>query len=188
MTVPADFPADIGVLSDGSIVYGSNWNLLRDQVLAVESPPMAKYYRNAGVGISNASWQTAFGNVTSSTGVAYDNAAIGAVGSPLTIPTGGVYKLVGSLEFAAASAGTIRSIRFNVNSGAVYLGREDKPPLGSGNSVFVATESVWIFNAGDQIILEAYQDSGGTLNIAPDVSATLPDAGSLAVTWIGLGT
>lgn len=188
MSVPTDFPADVGVLSDGTIVYGSNWNLMRDQILALCSPPAAKYYRAAGVGIATATWTSVFGSVTGTTPVAYDNAGFGTSGSPLTMPLGGVYRLTANFEFAAASGGNIRSIRFNVNSGAVYLGRSDHAPTGASQSCFVEASTQWIFNAGDQVIVEAYQDSGGSLNVSPDVTASQPDAGSFAITWIGLGT
>lgn len=81
----------------------------------------------------------------------------------MTIQTSGKYYLMGYLNFASNSAGG-RFIRFFLNNTTQLMG-VTSTPLGGGLGTSMDVAMEFEFTAGDFITLQAYQTSGGALNV-----------------------
>lgn len=82
--------------------------------------------------------------------------------SRFTAPVTGLYLMVGHIDWAASAVG-IRQILLRINGGT-YLVYEVKAPT-AGGLASVAFATLRQLTAGDYVEAEAYQNSGGSLNV-----------------------
>ena len=100
--------------------------------------------------------------------------------SRITFTTGGLYLLVGHIEFAANATGyRLASIRWQ---NTTTLAVQTTKPHGTFADRLTVT-CVYGFGAGEWVELRAFQDSGGSLN----VNSTANFSPELSATWIGRG-
>lgn len=172
-------------LSAGYTVQGSDWNnSAYANMLFLYDGPMAKYHATADQGIAS--------GTTGWTGRAFqvvdwDTDGIGpglnSTGQ-FTIQTAGIYLWVATFRFAAATGGSTRSGRLNLNSGTL-IGQTDVTLLSStltANGVVTARE---YHNSGDVVILELMQDSGASLT---NLGSVAPLGYSVSCRWDGPGS
>lgn len=137
----------------------------------------AKAYRSSNVSLAN----NTFSNVSFNAQEYDTDAFFAPTSTNITIPAGlaGYYSIQGSIEYAANGTGT-RFARINLNgTGLTFMF------LTFGVSIFTQTVNVSaVVNlaVGDVITLEAYQNSGGALNI---LGAAVPSRTWLAITFLG---
>lgn len=149
----------------GNVLTASQLNTnLRDNIawIATDSPA-ARAYK------SSAFSHTSTGNALSITldSERFDNAAVHDTSSNtsrMTIPasSGGKYLCGGSVEFAANATGH-RVLSMYVNA-TTYTATQTVPAI-SGSVVTIAICTVWSFAAADYAEMQAFQNSGGNLNV-----------------------
>lgn len=101
--------------------------------------------------------------------------------SRLTCVTPGVYDIVGHAEFASNATGA-RVLRVLLN-GATPIAVQTNPAL-SGNVHRLSVAAQYRLAAGDYVELQAFQNSGGALN----VNASANHSPEFGMTWLGYGT
>lgn len=90
----------------------------------------------------------------------------GANPTRITIVTAGLYFIAARTRFAGSAGGSQRQVRINVNGSNVESG--DTLPLGT-LATSVSTSVFLVLAAGAYVEMQAYQESGGALNV--DVSS-----------------
>lgn len=81
----------------------------------------------------------------------------------LTFPVAGIYQVGAAIYWTANSTG-IRTMRIMVNGGTALAYTEFNAGAVSGPGLIINT--IYSFAAGDYVTFDAYQTSGGSLNIA----------------------
>lgn len=130
-------------------------------------PPMVSLRRNTAQSITNASWS----NNLSWNSEVIDTDGAWAAGTPtqIIIPRSGNWGLRSVMRFESNATG-IRGVRFVVD-GVVPDGCELQFPTLAAGFRPSGTLSVFLpLTAGDIIIVNAYQNSGGALDTAVAVS------------------
>lgn len=129
---------------------------------------LASAYHNANQSIANTTWTTlALNSENADTQAMHDNSTNN---SRITIQRGGAYAGAGRVVFAASAAGAMRGGRAIVNgSTTAIVGAAQPPPVGGSFYAVVGFPILpRTYSAGDYIQLQAYQDSGGSLNAIAD--------------------
>ena len=128
----------------------------------------ASVYHNANQSIPAAAWTTlAFNSESVDTAVMHDNSTNN---SRITIKKAGVYVGFGVIPFAGSGAGSVRAGRA-IQNGVAVVGNEQGPPVsGTINTVLVVPIPPSIYALNDYVQLQAYQDSGGSLNALYDAA------------------
>lgn len=120
-------------------------------------------YHNTTESISSATWTSASLNSEDyDVGTMHDTVTNN---SRITVPTngGGLYLITASVSFAANATG-IRSTRIRKN-GSTLLLQGTSSTIGGSITPLIPLSTVASLNATDYIEVQAYQDSGGALNI-----------------------
>lgn len=120
-------------------------------------------YHNTTESISSATWTSASLNSEDyDVGTMHDTVTNN---SRITVPTngGGLYLITASVSFAANATG-IRSTRIRKN-GSTLLLQGTSSTIGGSITPMIPLSTVASLNATDYIEVQAYQDSGGALNI-----------------------
>lgn len=90
----------------------------------------------------------------------------GAIGRPgggvLEVPTRGIYAIQASIMFSGSSAGSLRMAQLKINGSTMMQDRRE--PL-SGYGTTCHTHYLALMNPGDQVRMDAYQNSGSGLAI-----------------------
>lgn len=99
----------------------------------------------------------------------FDNAAMHSTSSNtdrITIPTGGggKYLIGGATAFAAAAGGTSRITGIGIN-GITTFAAAQSGYFGAGLTTYISVFTSYAVSAADYVVLPAYQDTGGSLNI-----------------------
>ena len=99
--------------------------------------------------------------------VRFDNATCWNAALPkrLYAPIGGLYSLWSYAVWASNAAG-LRYLTFRINGSAYIDVTDNKIPL-NGDSTRQTINGMWPLNGGDYIEVEAFQTSGGNLNVTP---------------------
>ena len=164
----------------GTVLTAAQLNTdVRDNIawMATDSP-IARAYNNAAFS------HTSTGNALSVTlnSERFDNAALHDTSSNtsrMTIPSGGGGKYLcgGSVEFASNATGH-RVLSMYVNA-TTYAATQTVPAV-SGSVVTIAICTVWSFSAADYAEMQAFQNSGGNLN----VNATTSYSPEFWIQWL----
>jgi len=98
----------------------------------------------------------------------------------ITIPTGlgGLYLIVGSVTFVSNASG-VRQVYLVETGGTVSYGRLLLSPT-NGDGTTLSIGAIGEFSAGDYFVANAFQTSGGSLNMIGALNDT-----SLGVYWLG---
>jgi hypothetical protein len=100
--------------------------------------------------------------------------------SRLVAPIAGVYAITANVPWRASGGGTQRYVSIRPNGGTIDIATNQVPPVGSASQFTVQTlTSQTRLNAGDYVEVKVLQDSGGTLNVANNVS--------FQMTWLAPG-
>lgn len=147
--------ARMGVMEDG--IYDAHYR------------PTVRAFNSANIAVGSASW-------TSLTfdSEAFDNATMHSTSSNtsrLTSTVSGIYLVGATVHFAANATGT-RQLRLYQN-GATVVARNATSSTLSG-SVVTVLEITALVNlpSGNYVEVQAYQDSGGSLNVAFESGAS----------------
>lgn len=171
------------ILAAGYTVQASDWNTsVYNDVTYLYDPPMAKYHATADQGIASATWSARTFQAAD-----WDTDGIGPglnTSGIFTIQTAGIYHCLGTWRFSPASGGTLRSGRLNVNSGTL-IAYQDVPFTSGTQTANGVVSARQLFNVGDTLILELYQDSGASL---ANTGSVTPLGYSLSVRWEGPGS
>lgn len=163
----------------GTVLTASFLNTnVRDNIawLATDSPS-CRAYNNANISISNGVL-----TVVTLNSERYDNAAVHSTASNtsrFTIPTGGAgkYVFLGNITYATNGTG-VRAANALLN-GATTITRNT---TASAAAAIYGTElsfcTVYALSAADYVEMQAFQSSGGALNVESNPNAT-PEAGVL---------
>lgn len=81
--------------------------------------------------------------------------------------TAGKYVLTASVSFAAAAGGNRRLVRFDYSDGGGTRALSSVFHAGDAIIAYVNISAHHHFAAGDSVDLDAWQDSGGALNVTP---------------------
>jgi len=94
---------------------------------------------------------------------AYHSTAVNT--TRLTVPAGldGIYSLAGAVEFAANATG-VRLLRIRLN-GATIIANIVQNAAGGGNTTPITIATLYQLAVGDFVELQAFQTSGGNLNV-----------------------
>jgi hypothetical protein len=92
----------------------------------------------------------------------YDPTAIGGANG-FTIAYAGVYRIGAGVRWAANATG--QRVLYLLLNGATFIRINGQAAIAGGNPTDMGIEAEYQFAAGDTISLQAFQDSGGALNI-----------------------
>ncbi len=86
--------------------------------------------------------------------------------SRLTVPTGyaGWYTIAGHATFAASGAGSTRVLAISLNAAATLLAAQ-RAPFSAAITTHITVGTAYYLSAADYVELQAYQDTGGNLNV-----------------------
>jgi hypothetical protein len=142
-------------------------------------PPACRVYNNANIATVNATDKLLTFNTESYDPLGMHDLVTNT--SRITIAVAGLYVVTGAAQFAGNATG-FRQLGLIVNNFATFLNFVNAPVNSAGASTkLVVTDTVKL-NVGDYIELDAYQTSGGALNV--ELFGTTP---SLSAVWIGRG-
>jgi parallel beta-helix repeat protein len=136
----------------------------------------ARAYNSGAVSTANTTWTAVTLNSER-----WDTRSLHSTSSNterLTAPVAGHYEGKAYVAFAASAGGTARQVRIRLN-GTTTIAQASAPPLGAGNAVFVIVPFSYQLAAADYVHAEAWQDSGGALdvavsgNVSPELGMTL---------------
>jgi len=138
---------------------------------------VSAYARNAATqSIGNASW-TAVTSLTTETWDTHGMHDVSANQDRMTAPYGGVYLVVAKLYWAVNAVGE-RKMRI-LQSGGEGSIVDDLLQISASNDSIQTRGTVFRFEAGDYAYLQAYQTSGGALNLNDGCGLTMTRIASL---------
>lgn len=149
--------------------------------LAVAAPtktPAVRATRSSTQSINNTTWTSVLFTATD-----YDTDNLHSTQSNtgrLTIRTPGLYLLQGSLYMGVSATGT-RFLRIYKNGATELHQWLDQP--GSAGEVVAMVHCIAFLNAGDYVEMQAYQSSGGAMNVA----ASTPNWCFFEAAYLGSG-
>jgi hypothetical protein len=114
----------------------------------------------------------------------FDNANLhdNATNKRLVAPIPGVYSVSASVNWDQNSAGSrFLGLRLNGGTGNYIAAQWGAP--NSAHSTDQTVSTLWKFDAGDYVEVEAFQDSANPL----DVSSTTPRSPEFSMAWVGPG-
>jgi hypothetical protein len=117
----------------------------------------ARIYNSANESIANNTVTTVTWNSNR-----YDVHGISNVNG-FTIVTGGVYRVGAGVRWAANATG--QRVLYIILNGVTFLKINAQQAIIGGNPTDMGIETEYAFVAGDTVRLQAFQDSGGALNI-----------------------
>jgi hypothetical protein len=157
----------------------ANFNArLRDTINFLKATPLCVLRKNSNQTISNDSW----------TGLTWQTEDIDSDNGHSTVTdtnrytaqTAGYYLFASTVEFVGNGSG-FRQVRFSVSSGAV-VGEHSIIMNGTGaNTADINTCAYAFMNIGDWVQVEAYQNSGGSLDVQNDGGDT-----RFEIKWVSL--
>ncbi len=164
----------VTTLATGNVFTATRWNTdVRDNLAWLHVPPMASARRTTALSIATSTWTS----VTLPDAEEWDTSSMHSLvtnSNRFTCASTGIYSISGMVEFAANATGQ-RGIRFLIDgAGGQWLG-----PIGDAATSGVTRVShtaLISVTAGSYLGAEAWQSSGGALNIS--------DA-RVHVAWIG---
>ena len=89
----------------------------------------------------------------------------------LTAPTAGKYRVSAILQYGGSASGSLRQIRFHKNG--TQFATHSTDPNGAAAAFSMAASTTVDLAAGDYVTVEAYQDSGGNLDLVSNTGNTL---------------
>jgi hypothetical protein len=132
-------------------------------VVSSSGQPRCSAFHNTTQSIANITWATVqLNSEDMDVGGMHDTVTNN---ERVTVPAGGggLYLMTGKVTFGVGSVGVRAAmVRLNDTTALMQLGTA---PAGVGDSVTVTFSHVGVLAAGDFITLQAYQASGGALNI-----------------------
>lgn len=143
--------------------------------------PMCRVYHNTSQSVATATWTSlAFNSERYDVGTMHSTSTNT---SRITIPSGGdgVYSIGGSMQFANGSSTGVRVAGILLN-GATYLQTNGFNSVTS-DATSVVVQCDYKLAAGDYIQLQAYQTSGGLLNVFSNANYS-PE---FWCHWVGVG-
>lgn len=145
--------------------YGSPtgaWETRISPTEFIEVPAQCGAFHNTTQSISNTTWTAAvFNSELVDTSNLHDTATNT---DRINVPRTGKYRITAQAEFAGNATG-YRQARVTVNGSALARSTKIVPNNGASLEAQASIEIYAILTAGDIVRLEAYQDSGGSLNL-----------------------
>lgn len=154
---------------------------VRDNISFLANPPACRVFHNATIShTTSAAWQTlTFNSERFDTAAMHDT----ATNNPrITFTVGGLYLIGGHVEFAAHATG-MRGLRIQHSSGVTLAATHNAAVTTAGVSQHVLVTTVAAQAAGQYVVLDAWQNSGGALSIF-SAAASTPEFWAV---WVGLG-
>jgi hypothetical protein len=129
----------------------------------------ARAYNSGNISVNNTTW----------TALTFDSErwdtdgihSVAANTSRLTCQTAGKYLIVGQARFASNAGGDARVLRIRINATTKIAAVAFSDLNGNFNADCVLG-TVYDLGVGDYVEVEAYQDSGGALNITADPASS----------------
>lgn len=175
MALPVPTPRTFGVSEVETAAY---LNSLRDAVTFALNPPVGQFYQSAVQSVPNGAWTSLNFDLTDRD--TYGGHSNVTNNSRYTAVVAGVYELTGGGGFATNATGT-RDVAWAKNGTLLTApGGTCTANAVSGLQTAVDAPTLQVFlNVGDYVELQAFQSSGGALNVATGQYGSL-----MGVKWI----
>jgi hypothetical protein len=162
----SQFPANTSYIRMGYLTgYGSpvgSWTTQISPIEFIECPAQCGAFHNTTQSVANATWTAAaFNSEILDTSNLHDTATNT---DRINVPRTGKYRITAQAEFAGNATG-YRQARVTVNGSALARSTKIVPNNGASLEAQASIEIYAVLTAGDIVRLEAYQDSGGSLNL-----------------------
>lgn len=162
----SQFPANTSYIRMGYLTgYGSpvgSWTTQISPIEFIECPAQCGAFHNTTQSVANATWTAAaFNSEILDTSNLHDTATNT---DRINVPRTGKYRITAQAEFAGNATG-YRQARITVNGSALARSTKIIPNNGASLEAQAGIEIYALLTAGDIVRLEAYQDSGGALNL-----------------------
>lgn len=145
--------------------YGSPvgaWETRISPIEFIECPAQCGAFHNTTQSVANTTWTAAlFNSEILDTSNLHDTATNT---DRVNVPRTGKYRITAQAEFAGNATG-YRQARVTVNGSALARSTKIVPNNGASLEAQSSIEIYAVLTAGDIVRLEAYQDSGGSLNL-----------------------
>lgn len=162
----SQFPANTSYIRMGYLTgYGSpvgSWTTQISPIEFIECPAQCGAFHNATQSLADTTWTAAsFNSEILDTSNLHDTATNT---DRVNVPRTGKYRITAQAEFAANATG-YRQARITINGTALARSTKIVPNNGAILEAQAGIEIYALLTAGDIVRLEAYQDSGGSLNL-----------------------
>lgn len=148
-------------------------------VVPPEPGPLASRYRSTDYTVANATWTTVpLDQVAVADQISYDT-----TGNSFEAPKAGRYLVAAGLRWTHNASGS-RYIGVVVNGSTVVVRQGDGANSTSTDEGLTVAKVIKLA-AGDTVSLQAYQSSGGSLDLNGDVASGIERSVFLDITWLG---
>jgi hypothetical protein len=162
------FPAGTQYVRTATLVgYGSPsgaWTTQTSPIEFIECPAQCGVFHNTTQSVADTTWTVAVFNSELVDTSGLHDTTLDDRRDRVNVPRTGKYRITAQAEFAANATG-YRQARITVNGSALARSTKIVPNNGASLEAQASIEIYAILTAGDIVRLEAYQDSGGALNL-----------------------
>jgi hypothetical protein len=165
---PAGFPAGTQYVRTATMVgYGSPsgaWTTQTSPIEFIECPAQCGVFHNTTQSVADTTWTVAVFNSELVDTSGLHDTTLEDRRDRVNVPRTGKYRITAQAEFAGNATG-YRQARITVNGSALARSTKIVPNNGASLEAQAGIEIYALLTAGDIVRLEAYQDSGGSLDL-----------------------